>query len=103
MPPCTDWCVCPGLGMWLSWKCACLVCTRSGGKQAATRVFFLKNPVNAWKNDPPRIKSTQKTTLQTFGSAGFNPHPPRCTKPGVKVPSDCQLDHLGRESPPGII
>lgn len=34
----------PSMGSRLSWKCACLACTRSGGKEAASRVFFSKEP-----------------------------------------------------------
>lgn len=38
--------VCPRLGVWLRGSSPCLAGTRSGGNKAATRLFFLTNPIN---------------------------------------------------------
>lgn len=44
-----------------------LVHPRIGGSKAAPGDFSLMNPINSWKNNPPRVKYGQKTTWQAFG------------------------------------
>lgn len=69
MPPCADW-KCVSLAGDVAWSVECLHWLRR--KEGGSEGLFPRNPINTQKNDQLRIKYSQKTTLQIFGSTEFH-------------------------------